>query len=83
MKTEAINKRMLDKWDYSYNQNLPYQKSFAWNKLWNKIETAYKPLHTSIYYVHNYWLFDVFSSICSSFRNEVKGQMFWNFLSTY
>ena len=31
-KTEAINKRMLDKWDYCCNQNLSYQKSFASTK---------------------------------------------------
>ena len=32
IKTEASNKRMLDKWDYSCNQNLPYEKSFASTK---------------------------------------------------
>ena len=31
VKTETINKRMLDKWDYKRNQNLYYQKSFAFN----------------------------------------------------
>ena len=29
---------MLDKWDYSCNQNLSYKKSFASTKLWNKIK---------------------------------------------
>ena len=36
--TGAINKIMLDKWDYSCNQNLSYKKSFASTKLWNKIK---------------------------------------------
>ena len=31
-KTESINKRMLDKWDYCWNENLSYQKSFASTK---------------------------------------------------
>ena len=32
LKTDAIDKRFLDKWDYSCNQNLSYQKSFASTK---------------------------------------------------
>ena len=32
IRTEAINKRMLNKWDYSCNQNLPYQKGLASTK---------------------------------------------------
>ena len=35
---------MLDKWDYSCNQNLSYKKSFASTKLWNKIK-----LHINLY----------------------------------
>ena len=42
--TGAINKIMLDKWDYSWNQNLSYKKSFASAKLWNKIK-----LHINLY----------------------------------
>ena len=48
IKTEAMNKRMLDKWDYSCNQNLAYQKTFASGKLGNKIETKYKPLQNGL-----------------------------------
>ena len=33
LKTESINKRMLDKWDYYCNQNFSYQKSFASTKI--------------------------------------------------
>ena len=33
VKTEEINKRMLDKWDYNCNQNLSYEKRFASIKL--------------------------------------------------
>ena len=29
VKTEEINKRMLDKWDYKCHQNLSYEKRFA------------------------------------------------------
>ena len=36
--TGVINKIMLDKWDYSCNQNLSHKKSFASTKLWNKIK---------------------------------------------
>ena len=32
-KPESINQRMLDKWDYFFNQNLSYQKSFASTKI--------------------------------------------------
>ena len=32
-KTQAINKRMLIKWDYSCNQNFSTQKSFSSTKL--------------------------------------------------
>ena len=35
---------MLDKWDYSCNQNLSYQNSFASTKLWNRIK-----LHINLY----------------------------------
>ena len=37
---------MLDKWDYSCNQNLSYKKSFASTKLWNKIKLK---LHINLY----------------------------------
>ena len=45
----------------------------------------HKPPHNepSILYVHNYWLIDVMPSVCSLPRNKKKGQMFWDFLSTY
>ena len=33
-----FSKIMLDKWDYSCNQNLSYKKSFASTKLWDKIK---------------------------------------------
>ena len=33
------------KWNYCCNQNLPYQKSLASTKLWNKNKTEYKSLH--------------------------------------
>ena len=36
---------MLDIWDYSCNQNLSYQKSFASTKFLSKIKTAYESLH--------------------------------------
>ena len=42
--TWASNKIMLDKWDYSCNQNLSYEKSFAPTKLRNKIQ-----LHINLY----------------------------------
>ena len=42
--TGAINKIMLDQWDYSCNQNLSYKNSFASTKLWNKIK-----LHINLY----------------------------------
>ena len=42
--TGAINKIMLDKWDYSCNQNLSCKNSFASTKLWNKIK-----LHINLY----------------------------------
>ena len=35
---------MLDKWDYSCNQDLSYEKYFASTKLWNKIK-----LHINFY----------------------------------
>ena len=35
---------MLDKWDYSCNQNFSFKKSFASAKLWNKIK-----LHINLY----------------------------------
>ena len=44
VKTGAINEIMLDKWDYSCNQNLSYKKSFVSTKLWNKIK-----LHINLY----------------------------------
>ena len=37
---------MLDKWDYSCNQNLSYKKSFASINLWNKIK-----LHINLYII--------------------------------
>ena len=42
--TWASNKIMLDKWDYSCNQNLSYKKSFAPINLRNKIK-----LHLNLY----------------------------------
>ena len=44
--TGAINKIMLDKWNYSCNQNLSYRKSFVSTKLWNKIK-----LHINLYII--------------------------------
>ena len=35
---------MLDKWDYSCNQNLSYEKNFTSTKFWNKIK-----LHINLY----------------------------------
>ena len=37
---------MLDKWNYSCNQNLSYRKSFVSTKLWNKIK-----LHINLYII--------------------------------
>ena len=42
--TGTINKIMLNKWDYSCNQNFSCKKSFASIKLWNKIK-----LHINLY----------------------------------